>query len=136
MKRTVSIPLSLVVAGVLATVAVPGARADDDRVIKKTEEIIQEPATGGQVVAPGALTYSGVVTEVNPSSQVIILKSQQPAAAPMKYTITPQTVFLDTTGNTVSYQAIQNAPVKIEYYTEGGKTIVRRVIQTGPVQVQ
>lgn len=140
MKRAVSIPLSLAMVATFAIVGVPGAMADDDRVIKQTEEIIQQPApsASGTVVTPGAgaMTYTGVVSEVNPSSQVIILRSQQqPAAEPVKYTFTPQTVFLDASGNTVSYQAIQNAPVKIEYYTENGKTIVRRVIQTGPVQV-
>jgi hypothetical protein len=37
-------------------------------------------------------------------------------------------VFLDATGNTVSYEVIRNSPVTVEYTTVGGKTIVKRVI--------
>lgn len=78
---------------------------------------------------PGPTTYSGVVSEINPTSQVIILKSPT-ASAPITYTYTPQTVFVDERGNTVSYEAIRNVPVTVEYYTEGDKTIVRRVVTT------
>ena len=83
---------------------------------------------------PGAMTYSGVVTEINPTSNVIVLKSES-SPTPITYTYTPQTVFLDTTGKTVSYETIRNVPVTVEYYNENGKTFVRRVIATKPVKV-
>jgi hypothetical protein len=81
-----------------------------------------------------ATTYSGVVSEIDPGAQTIILKSES-APAPVTYTYTPQTVFVDTQGNTVSYETIRNVPVTVEYVTEGGRTVVRRVIATQPPPV-
>jgi len=78
---------------------------------------------------PGAMTYTGVVSSIDPASQVIILKSQT-SPGPVSYSYTPQTVFLDASGNTVSYDAIRDMPVTVEYFDEGGKTIVRRVVAT------
>lgn len=86
------------------------------------------------VTTPGAaMTFSGTVTEINPTSSTIILKSQT-AASPVTYTYTPSTVFVDSLGNTVTYEAIRNQPVKIEYTTEGGKTVVKRVVATTTIK--
>ena len=44
--------------------------------------------------------------------------------------------FVDSKGNVVTYETIQNSPVTVEYTTEGGTTVVRKVTQTAPtVQV-
>ncbi|HYB99382.1 MAG TPA: hypothetical protein VEC57_09675 [Candidatus Limnocylindrales bacterium] len=80
--------------------------------------------------SPGA-TYTGVVSEINPTANTIILKSES-APAPVTYTYTPQTVFVDATGNTVSYEAIRNVPVTVEYAEQGGRTVVTRVVATRP----
>ena len=81
----------------------------------------------------GATTFSGTVTSVDPSASTIILKSQT-SASPVTYTYTPSTVFVDSLGNTVSYEAIRNQPVTVEYSTEGGKTIVKRVVATTTIK--
>ena len=76
-------------------------------------------------------TYSGVVSEVNPSSSTIVLKSET-SPAPITYTYSKETTFVDSTGRPVSSDMIMNSPVTVEYSTDGARTIVRRVVQTGP----
>lgn len=79
-------------------------------------------------------TYTGVVSDINPSASTIILKSET-SPAPVTYTYTKETTFVDANGNVVTSEAIRNSPVRVEYVTEGGVTIVRRVIQTQPAVV-
>lgn len=79
-------------------------------------------------------TYTGVVSEVNPTTSTIILKSET-APAPVTYTFTKETVFVDAQGNVVSYETIKNAPVTVEYIKEGDRTIVKRVVATRPGSV-
>jgi hypothetical protein len=76
-------------------------------------------------------TYSGVVSEINPSSSTIILKSETDPA-PVTYTFTKETTFVDAQGKVVSYETIRNSPVTVEYIKEGDRTIVRRVVATRP----
>ncbi|HXC51779.1 MAG TPA: hypothetical protein VN634_12890 [Candidatus Limnocylindrales bacterium] len=78
-------------------------------------------------------TYSGVVSQVDPSSSTIILKSES-SPSPVTYTYSKETTFVDSTGRPVSADVIMNSPVTVEYSTEGGRTIVRRVVQTGPAR--
>ena len=74
-------------------------------------------------------TYSGVVSEVNPTTSTIILKSEK-APAPVTYNFTKETTFVDGQGKVVSYETIQNLPVTVEYLKDGDRTIVRRVVVT------
>lgn len=76
-------------------------------------------------------TYSGVVSEVNPNTSTIILKSET-APTPVTYTFTKETTFVDAQGNVVSSETIRNSPVTVEYITEGDRTVVRRVVATRP----
>jgi hypothetical protein len=76
-------------------------------------------------------TYSGTVSEINPSASTIILKSES-SPSPVTYTYSKETSFVDASGNVVSYEALRNAPVRVEYEMDNGRTIVRRVVQTGP----
>jgi hypothetical protein len=80
-------------------------------------------------------TYSGVVSEINPTTSTIILKSEK-APAPVTYNYTKETTFVDAQGKVVSYETIRNLPVTVEYSKDGDRTIVRRVIvtKTGPAQ--
>jgi hypothetical protein len=87
------------------------------------------------VTTTKSTTYSGVVSEMNPTSSTIILKSET-SAAPVTYTYSKETTFVDSSGNPVSSSAILNSPVTVEYANEGGRTVVRRVVQTGPARVQ
>jgi hypothetical protein len=79
-------------------------------------------------------TYSGTVSEVNPTASTIILRSDA-SPTPVTYKYTKETSFVDANGNVVSYETIRNSPVRVEYSTVGGETIVRRVVQTGPAVV-
>jgi hypothetical protein len=76
-------------------------------------------------------TYTGVVSEINPSTSTIVLKSET-APAPVVYHFTKETTFVDAQGNVVSYETIRNAPVTVEYMKEGDQTIVKRVVATRP----
>ncbi len=79
-------------------------------------------------------TYTGVVSDINPSTSTIILKSET-APAPVTYSFTKETVFVDAQGNVVSYETIKNAPVTVEYIKDGDRTIVKRVVATRPSAV-
>jgi hypothetical protein len=76
-------------------------------------------------------TYSGTVSEVDPASSTIILKSES-APAPQRYTYTKETVFTDNAGHVVSYDAIKNSPVTVHYTRDGDRMIVTKVVQTKP----
>jgi hypothetical protein len=88
-------------------------------------------ATAETVRTETTTTYTGTVSEINPATSTIILRSE-PTAAPVTYTYSKETSFVDASGNVVSYEAIRNSPVRVEYTSDGGRTVVRRVIQTGP----
>lgn len=79
-------------------------------------------------------TYSGVVSQIDPSSSTMILKSDA-SPEPTSYSFTKETSFVDATGRVVSYETIRNAPVTIEYTNDNGRMIVQKVIQTGPAVV-
>jgi hypothetical protein len=76
-------------------------------------------------------TFRGVVSEVNPSSSTIILRSEG-ASAPRTYTYNKETVFVDPQGKVVSYDTIKDSPVTVSYRTEGDRMIVTKVEATGP----
>ena len=79
-------------------------------------------------------TYSGVVSEINPGTSTMIVKSET-ATAPVTYNFTKQTTFVDAQGNVVSYETMRNAPVTVEYTKDGDRTIVTRVVATRPATV-
>jgi hypothetical protein len=83
------------------------------------------------VVTTEKTTYTGVVSEVNPTTSTIILKSDT-GPAPVTYTFDKGTIFVDSHGNVVSSETIRNAPVTVEYTKDGDRTIVTRVIETRP----
>ena len=76
-------------------------------------------------------SYSGVVSDFNAGTSTIILKSET-APAPVSYTFTKETVFVDEQGKVVSQETIRNSPVTVEYIKEGDRMIVRRVVLTTP----
>lgn len=76
-------------------------------------------------------TYKGVVSEVNPTSSTIILRSEE-ASAPKTYTYNKETVFVDPQGNIVTYEVVKDAPVTVSYRQEGDRMIVTKVEATGP----
>lgn len=76
-------------------------------------------------------TYSGTVSEVNPSASTIMIRSES-ATAPTTYTYNKQTTFVDESGNTVTYEAIRNQPVTVYYTKQGDQMTVSRVVVTRP----
>ena len=80
-------------------------------------------------------TYRGTVSEIDPSSSTIIVRSET-ATAPTKYTFTKETVFTDPQGHTVSYESVRNAPVTVYYTREGDRMIVTKVETTKPITTE
>jgi hypothetical protein len=91
------------------------------------------PVSAGEVMEKRTETttsYSGTVSEVDPSASRIIIKSE--SAAPTTYTYNKRTTFVDDAGNTVTYESIRNRPVTVYYTKEGDAMIVSRVVVTRP----
>ncbi len=91
-------------------------------------------ALGGAVAAQAdtvtekTTTYEGVVSDVNPGSSTIVLRSET-AAAPTTYTFNKETIFTDASGKVVSYEVIKNSPVTVQYTRDGDRMIVTKVVQ-------
>jgi len=102
--------MSLVAAGALATAA--------------SAEVMNHEVTETK-------TVTGTVSEVTPSSRIVVTSS---AGAPVTYTIDKKTVFVDESGNTVTYDQVRGQPVKV-YVTESREepVVVERVVVTKPV---
>lgn len=90
------------------------------------------PAVADTVVEK-TTTYRGTVSEVNPTSSTIILRSET-AAAPTTYTYNKETQFVDSEGKVVSYEVIKNSPVTVQYTQDGDRMIVTKVIQQPTVR--
>src|SRR5690349_12780325 len=68
-------------------------------------------------------TYTGTVSQLDPASSTIILKSES-SPTPVTYTYTKDTSFVDSTGKVVTYEAVRNSPVRVEYSNVGGQVVV------------
>jgi hypothetical protein len=98
-------------------------------------------AVGAVVTAPRAemtshevtetSTVTGMVSDVTPSSRIVLT---QTSGAPTTYTIDNKTVFVDESGNVVTYEQVRGQPVKI-YVSESKDqpVVVERVVVTKPV---
>lgn len=75
-------------------------------------------------------TVTGTVSEVTPSSRMVITSS---TGAPTTYTLDKKTVFVDEAGNVVSYEQVRGQPVKI-YVSESKEqpVVVERVVLSKP----
>ena len=93
--------------------------------------LVTAASVNADTITEKTTTYSGTVTEVNPSSSTIILRSQT-SSAPTTYTYNKETVFVDPSGNVVSYDVIKDSPVTVSYRQEGDRMIVTKVEATGP----
>jgi len=71
-------------------------------------------------------TYKGTVTSIDPSASTIVVKSET-APAPTTYTFNKETVFVDPSGRTVTYDAIKDEPVTVRVVQDGDRMIVTRV---------
>ena len=75
-------------------------------------------------------TVTGTVSEVTPSSRIVVT---QTGGSPTTYTLDQRTVFVDESGNVVSYEQVRGKPVKI-YVSESKEqpVVVERVVVTKP----
>ena len=78
-------------------------------------------------------TYQGTVTEVNPSSSTIIMRSET-ANAPSTYTYNKETVFVDDQGKIVTYETLKDSPVTLTYTRDGDRMIVTKVTKQPSVR--
>ena len=78
-------------------------------------------------------TYQGTVSEVNPSSSTIILRSES-SSAPTTYTYNKETIFTDDAGKVVTYEAIKDSPVTVTYTRDGDRMIVTKVTKNPTVK--
>ena len=74
-------------------------------------------------------TYSGTVSEIQPSSSTIVIKSES-SPQPMRYMFNEKTTFLDASGNVVQQESIRNQPVTVYYQKDGDELIASKVIVT------
>lgn len=72
-------------------------------------------------------TYSGTVSSVMPSNSTIVVKSES-APEPSEYTYNEKTMWVDSSGNTVTREAVKNQPVTIHYEKQGDQTVVTKVV--------
>ena len=79
-------------------------------------------------------TYSGTLTEIEPSSSTIVVRKET-SAAPVRYTYTKNTTFVDADGRVVSQELIKNSPVTLYYTKEGDSMIVTKVVTRQPAAV-
>lgn len=112
MKKTLIVALASALA-LGGSALISGARAETSTTTEKTT------------------TYKGTVSEVDPATSSIVVKSET-TTAPTKYTYTKETVFTDAQGKVVTYEAVRNAPVTVYYTTDGDRTIVTKVVTTKP----
>jgi len=74
-------------------------------------------------------TYSGTVSEIQPSSSTIVIKSES-SPQPMRYTFNEKTTFVDASGNVVQQETIRNQPVTVFYQKDGDQLIASKVVVT------
>jgi hypothetical protein len=85
------------------------------------QTIVRETTTAVQPVE-----VAGTVTELAP--EAIVVRTQE-AAAPVRYTFTKTTEYVDEAGNRVTQDIVKSGmPVTIRYVKEGDRMVVNRVI--------
>lgn len=75
-------------------------------------------------------TITGTVSDLTPTSRIVVTST---SGAPTTYTLDQRTVFVDESGNVVSYDQVRGQPVKI-YVSENKEqpVVVERVVVAKP----
>lgn len=108
MKTLLSIPL----AGLLA--ALPCA--------------LITPVSAQQVVVDATTTYAGTVTQYEPVNQVLEVRRES-SSAPMTYSVTQATTFVDEAGQPVRAERIvSGVPITVHYMRQGDRMMATRVV--------
>ncbi len=93
---------------------------------------IAEMAEHSTTTTEKTTTYNGTVSEINPSSSTITVRSES-TTAPTTYTYTKETQFMDPQGHVVSFETMRNSPVTVYYTRDGDRMIVSKVVTTKPL---
>lgn len=90
-------------------------------------------ADAQMVTTQKTTTYTGTVSQVDPSASTIILRSDS-APQPQTYTYNKETIFTDETGKVVTYESIKDSPVTVQYTRDGDRMIVTKVTKQPTVR--
>jgi hypothetical protein len=92
----------------------------------QTAVVTTTSPTAATTTATTTTTTAGTVSEFTPGSQIIVKTS---SGGPATYAISKSTTFVDTEGNTVSYETIRpGTPTTVYYATEAGRPVVSKVV--------
>lgn len=95
--------------------------------------LVTTSTVGAQTVTTErTTTYTGTVSEVNPSSSTIILRSEESTEPAATYTYNKETIFLDDQGKVVTYDTLKDSPVTVHYTRDGDRMIVTKVTKQPP----
>ena len=100
------------------------------------QDTIQTTTTGPDVAVQATTTTSaGTISEFDP--QTIVVRSDD-APAPVRYTYTKSTTYVDENGNPVSMETVRSGlPVTVYYVKQGddlvaSKVVVRKIVTEPP----
>lgn len=88
--------------------------------------------TGGDTVAASTTTTAttnteGTIQTFTPGSSQIVVRSS--TGAPVTYSYSKKTTFVDADGNVVNYESIKGGePTTVYYTTENGQPVVSKVV--------
>ena len=84
------------------------------------------PAATATTTATTTTTAAGTISEFTPGSQIVMKTS---SGGPASYSVSKSTTFVDTEGNTVSYETIRpGTPTTVYYVMESGRPVVSKVV--------
>jgi hypothetical protein len=87
---------------------------------------VQTVTTGPQVVQSTTTTSAGTISEFSPQS--IVVKTED-SAAPVHYTYSKSTTYVDENGNAVSMETVKSGlPVTVYYVKDGDNLVASKVI--------
>ena len=87
---------------------------------------VQTVTTGQQAVQSTTTTSAGTISEFSPQS--IVVKTED-SAAPVHYTYSKSTTYVDENGNAVSMETVKSGlPVTVYYVKDGDNLVASKVI--------
>jgi hypothetical protein len=102
---------------------------------------LTSPLSAQQVVVDSTTAYEGTVTQYEPVNQVLEVRRES-SAAPMTYSVTKATTFVDETGQPVPPDRIVSGlPITVHSMRQGDRmtatrVVVHRAVERAPVAVE
>jgi hypothetical protein len=92
------------------------------------------PLSAQQVVVDSTTAYEGTVTQYEPVNQILEVR-RGPSVAPMTYSVTQATTFVDETGQPVPAERIASGvPITVHYMRQGDRMTATRVVVRGRME--